>query len=725
MSYQLIITEKPSAAKKIAEALADEKPKKYIENKVTYYEINHNGKKIFIGCAVGHLFNLAEKEKKAWTYPVFDICWQPSYKIRKSIEYTKKYYKILEKLSQKAIDFVIACDYDQEGSLIGYNILRFISKKKDASRMKFSTLTKDELIKSYENASKHLNFPLIEAGETRHYLDHYYGISISRALTLAIKHSTGNFKILSSGRVQGPALKILSEREKQIQKFKPEPYWELELQSKFNNKIIKSTHKKNPFKKKQEAEVSKKSTKEPAIIKKISRNKFIQFPPNPFDLTSLQLESYKTLRISPKETLNLAQNLYLAGLISYPRTSSNQLPSSLNYKRIISNISKQKTYKKLCDELLKSTLKPNNGKKTDPAHPACYPTGEIPKNLSTKESKLYDLIVKRTLATFAPKAERETITLEIDANKEIYITKGTRTLIPGWHKFYQPYTMLKEEELPNVKENDKLKIRKVTLLNKETQPPKRYTPASIIKELSNRNLGTKGTRAEIIDSLYQRNYVKSKSLEVTSLGLKTVETLDKYSPLILDEKLTRHFEDELELIRQKKKKGEDVLKEARNLLTKILNKFKENELKIGKELSEANIKTRDDENIVGPCPNCNGNLKILYSKKTKSKFIACENYPKCKTIFNIPNNVLIKTTNKLCKECNHPLILVIRKGKRPQELCINLNCSSKQNGEKTSKKCPKCSSKLVLRKSIYGQFYGCSNYPKCKYIEQNKEAISI
>ena len=193
---ELIICEKPNAALKVAEALADKVPKKKKINKVPYYELTHNGKKILVGCAVGHLFTLEQKAKKGWTYPVFDVEWKPIYKSKRH-EFAKDYFETLAELAKEADEFTVATDYDEEGSVIGFNIIRYICNKKDGKRMKFSTLTKKELIESYENASKHLDFPQIEAGETRHKLDWLYGINLSRALTLAVK-STGKFKILSS-----------------------------------------------------------------------------------------------------------------------------------------------------------------------------------------------------------------------------------------------------------------------------------------------------------------------------------------------------------------------------------------------------------------------------------------------------------------------------------------------------------------------------------------------
>ena len=421
----------------------------------------------------------------------------------------------------------------------------------------------------------------------------------------------------------------------------------------------------------------------------------------------------------------MAQQLYVAGYISYPRTSSQKLPKEIEYEKIIKTLLNQEKFSKECAFLLaKKELKPNEGKKTDPAHPSIYPTG-IPPKLAGKEEKLYELIVRRFLAVFGDSATRETVKIEIDVKKEIFIAKGTRTTVKGWHELYGQFIPFKEEELPPVEKGDEIKIKKIEFLSKETQPPKRYTPASIIKELEKRGLGTKATRAAIVDALYQRGYVDEKSITATNLGIKTVEVLEKFSPDILDEELTRHFELEMEQIRQNKKKKEKVLDDAKKLLTKTLAKFKKNEKDIGEGLSAATKETSKEMSRLGNCQSCEGELVI---KKGKfGMFIACDKYPECKVTFKLPTGKF-KPTKKVCEKCNHPMIKIL-KGKKSQDVCINLNCEGKQIEEKEirqeaakiesgeiTKECPKCKKgNLVLRKSIYGQFYGCSKYPKCKF----------
>ena len=726
---ELIICEKPTAAKKIAEALADGKPIKNTTNKVVFYEITHGNKDIIVGCAVGHLYGLKQKEKRA-TLPVFDIEWVPTYDISKGSAFSKKYTTVLKRLAKKADTFTIATDYDVEGEVIGLNVIKFICKKDDARRMKFSTLTKDELVDSYEHAQPTLNWGQANAGVTRHFLDWYYGVNVSKALTKAIS-TTGSFKLMSTGRVQGPTLKIIVDKEKEIRAFKPDPYWVLSLNGKVNQKNIEAWHEKDKIFDKKDANkiLDKIKNERQAKVKDIETKKFNQEPPTPFDLTSLQIEAYKCLKISPKRTLEIAQDLYTGGYISYPRTSSQQLPESIGYNKILKGLSKN--YKDSVNFLLKKkALKPNNGKKTDPAHPAIYPTGISPK-VDEEKLRLYDLIVRRFLATFGDSAVRQTIKAKIDVKGEIFIAKGTTTIERGWHTLYGKYAMFKEEELPAMKKGDSVKINKITKWDKETTPPNRYTESSIIKELEKKNLGTKSTRAQIIDTLFQRGYIDGKAIEATELGIRTSETLTKHCPRLVDEKLTRHFEEDMNLIRESKKTKEAVIEESKKVVRDIIERFKKDEKVVGKKLLAANRETINIMTHIGKCPNCKkGNLSIRRGRF--GHFIACDKYPDCKTIFSLPS-AMIKPTKNVCETCGLPKVLVIKKRKKPQELCINPKCSAKmqshtkqqlkeideiENG-KLEKPCPKCKEgKLVVRKSIYGAFLGCNKYPKCRFTEK-------
>lgn len=678
---ELIVTEKPQAAQKIATALSDGETIVHTKNKVNYYEITHKGNKIYVSCAVGHLYGLAEKVKSKWgTYPLFDIEWKPKYEIDKSANYTKAYLTLIKQLGKEASKIIIATDFDIEGSVIGYNIVTKALGKKDARRMKFSTLTKEELIDSYEHSLPHLEFPMIYAGETRHYLDWFYGINLTNALSTSIKTSSGRFKVLSSGRVQSPTLKLIVQREKEIQKFVPEDYWEIYLDGLLKKEKILAKHEADKFSDHSKVKkILEKTKDQKAQVKKIEKSIIKQSPPTPFDLTTLQVEAFKQLRISPKETSQLAQDLYISGLISYPRTSSQKLPTSIGYQKILKKLSKVKDYTKECQELLaKKSLKPNEGKKEDPAHPAIYPTGEE-ETITGNKLKLYDLIVRRFFAVFGEPAKRQSTTASIDVNQEIFTISGIITIEPGWHTLYGKYADFKEEEIPPMKEGDEIKVKKIYDEQKQTQPPKRYSQASLIKKLESLKLGTKSTRALIVETLYDRAYVKNQPIEATELGIRIVDTLDKYSPEVLDEKLTSTFEKEMEQVEKGKKTKEEIIAHAEKVLKVILKKFKSNEKLIGQELATATKETEDKMNELGDCVVCKkGKMKVLYSKINKKRFAACDQYPTCKTTYSLPQQGLIKPA-EVCKHDGFAQVLIIRKGKRPWKLCLNPDCPSKKN----------------------------------------------
>ncbi len=665
--YELIITEKPQAALKISSSLGNSTKREFVRG-VPYYEVDRNGKKIVVACAVGHLFTLTQ-EKKGTQIPNFEIRWVPNFLVKKG-DFTKRYYDTILKLAKNAGSIIVATDYDIEGEVIGTNVVKFICNQNDAKRMKFSTLTKNELENAYEKKEDSLNWGQAIAGETRHFLDWFYGINLSRAIMNAIK-STGKFKIMSIGRVQGPALKLIVEKEKEIQKFKPTTYWQSFITIK--NPKLELKYSKDIFDK---SELKK---FEDLIGKKVicdTKKKEENIPPKPpFNLTSLQTECYNLYGITPVNSLKAAQSLYLSGLISYPRTSSEKLPDTIDYNSIL-NILKNKYN---ISHLIKRQ-KPIEGSKTDPAHPSIYPTGNF-QILSGDEEKVYNLIAKRFLALFCEDALIERKKVSAKLGDLIFSTNGFETKKKSWMEFYP--IKIKDKEIPDV-EGEKEIINSKNE-EKQTQPPKRYSPASIISELEKRNLGTKSTRAQILETLYERGYIKEKSIEATPLGISLIETLEKYSPIIIDEKLTKELQDEMDEIVESKEKNlkikeEHILNKAKKSIIEISKDFEKKEKSIGKELIEALEEKRKidrEENILNECPKCKNNkLRITYSPKNKKFFIACSGYPECKNTYSLPPYGLIKTTGKECEKCGFPTLMALQKGKNPWIFCFNSECET-------------------------------------------------
>ncbi len=676
----LIIAEKPSVANRIAEALSTgEASKSRGKGKVSYYEVKRGNDDIYVAAAVGHLFSIKQTEKTRG-YPVLQIEWAPAYEVGSKSEHTKEYLDTLMVLAKKCNMLINACDYDIEGTVIGTNIIKYAKGKLDsnAKRMKFSTTTSEDLRDSYAHLSS-LDLNNFYAGEARHMLDWLWGINLSRALTYAVRGGMSS-DALSIGRVQGPSLAILAKRESEIMAFKPKPFWritaivrETEFMNKrediFDSKVARGAYDET-VKHKAEGVVESTELREQMI-----------YPYPPFDLTSLQLEASRALHLDPSMTLSIAQSLYERALISYPRTSSQKLPQTLGLPRIISEISKNSNYSQTAKAIMsKKRYTPVEGTKTDAAHPAIFPTGLMPSGLSQYEERLYDLITRRFLACFSEPAKVERGKIIIRFGKELYFANGSRIMSPGWLSVYT-YAKIDEKTLPLLKEGENTAATKVDIQDLMTQPPRRYTKAGLISELEKKDLGTKATRASIIDTLFRRKYVEGTSIKVTEFGMSVYGTLAKNCEMIVDDQTTKRLEDDMEKISKGEISEEEVIKEGKDMLLKALEQFDANKSAITAELRKSLMKS----NVIGKCPKDGGDLVVRRSRFGK-QFVACANYPKCTNTYSLPQNAMILPTGEVCEHCHTPIIKVIRRGRRPFEMDLDPNCITKKDWASNKKR---------------------------------------
>jgi len=667
----LIIAEKPSVAGRIAASLGNGAEKKEYKNKIGFYKIDKDKDKIYVAAAVGHLFTIKQKGNERG-YPVLDVEWAPSYTASSKYDYTKDYLDLIKELSKDSDLLINACDFDIEGTVIGTNIIRFANsenpeKIEKAKRMKFSTTTTPDLIESFNNLMP-LDMNNFYAGETRHILDWLWGINLSRALTYAV-YGRSTSSMLSIGRVQGPTLAILAEREKEIEKFVPKPFWRLLITA----KGIEFANTKGDIFEKERAELSYNNTlkdKEKAFVKSIDTKEAKINPYPPFDLTSLQVEASRVFQMDPSTTLSIAQSLYERAYISYPRTSSQKLPSTLGLPKIIAALSKNPKYKELAGKLIEEKrFKPYEGSKSDEAHPAIFPTGLEPKGLNSYEEKLYDLVVKRFLACFDEPATVARTKIVISVGSEDYSASGSIILKPGWLEKYT-YARIDEKILPKLDLNEHIKVEDVAMNELKTQPPKRYTKAGLISELEKRDLGTKATRAQIIDTLFKRKYIEGSSIIVTKFGMSVYEALASNCSMIVDEKTTRKLEEDTDKISKGLINEEAVIEEGKKMLLDALEQFNKNR----EQLAVAMRKGLRESSIVGKCPVDGGDLIIRKSRAGK-QFVACSNYPKCTKTYSIPQNALVLSTGKVCEKCNNtPIVKIIMKGRKPFEMCLDPNC---------------------------------------------------
>lgn len=703
--HEVIICEKPSSAEKIAKALSPSAKKKVYNKKVKYWELTRDSKDITVVSGVGHLYSLVPDKAR---YKIsFDLHWAPSHEVNKSSAFTKSYLQAIKKFGKNADSYIHACDYDVEGTLIGYNALKYACGEdslKKASRMKFSTLTKKDIIEAYENRID-IDMHQVDNGIARHILDYYFGMNISIALSDSVRKTKHRFLKLSVGRVQTPTLSILVNREKEIREFVPEPYWVIRAILDFEGIEIKHTAG-NIFDRQLAQEIFNKCEGKDALVDKIEFSNSKTRPPVPFNLSGLQAEAYSVFGFSPKRTQIAAQNLYSAGYTSYPRTSSQKLPESLGFDSIFEQLAANPEFKKHIDKL-PSKLKPNNGKKEDAAHPPIHPTGILPSKLNKDEQKIYDLIVYRFIAVFFDAAKFETMKTTLDIEGEKFKFSRRRVTYKGWMEHY-PFKKIDDEKFPDVKEGDMMSVKELISDEKETKPPARYNQASLIKELEKKNLGTKATRADIIDKLYDRKYIEGSKIEVNSLGEHLIDTLNTYCNNLTSEKLTRSLEIKLEDINTNKTTKESVVDEGENEVKEILGDINNNVNGIGSKLYEA----YQASNIVGEC-SCGG--KLVKRSGRYGNFVGCTNYPDCNVTYSLPRNASV--IKKTCEKCGLPMIAA-GKGRNRQEMCLDPNCgkdTTKKHDPEVVGKCPKCGKDLLKRSGRFGDFVGCKGFPKCKF----------
>lgn len=677
--YTLVVCEKPSAARRIAEALGD--PKETRQAGIPVFDVASNGRRYKICSAIGHLYGLSDVTKNRSVYPTLDLEWAPAAKNPKAA----RAIKIISELSKDASAFVHACDYDQEGEVIGHSILQYAcgSKYEKSQRAKFSTLTDDEIKESFDNLAKP-NGGLAQAGRSRHMLDFIYGVNLSRALAGSLK-AASRYQNLSIGRVQGPTLAFAVDRELEIRLHVPDPYWTISAQFEKNSQAFSAQYEKPKIGTLVEAKsVVDACVGRDGTVVEASESKTTLMPPTPFNIGDLQREAYRLFKLGPGYTLAIAEKLYLQALISYPRTSSQKLPPSIGYGKIISGISRIGSYGQLTSMLLlKGRLAPNEGRMTDLAHPAIYPTGVPPRQkLSGLEFKVYDLIVKRFLATFADPAVSRRIDVSIDVQGHVFKAEGRTPVYDGWIVFYRPYMSLKRYELPELHKDDVVNNLGVEMEEKFTEPPPRYNQASLLAKMEQERIGTKATRADIIATLFKRGYITSGrgGIEAADLGFAVVDSMRAFAPAIVSTDLTRSMEEQLELVEQGSADGSLVIEQAVDRLVESLASFMDKEIDIGSRIGAAASADSKKAATLGSCPVCKkGELRMIKSYKTKKRFVGCSNYSGgCKATAPLPQKGIVRP-GKACPECGWPTVgIIFARRAKPWKICINMHCPARK-----------------------------------------------
>jgi DNA topoisomerase I len=694
----LVLAEKPDAARKIAAALSiDGRLSASNSGSVMEIPTGFDGSHYVVCSALGHLYELTDLHKKRKAFPVMDIEWVP--RSKRSGEHGNAHSGIdalvsrkieeIRRLSLSCSRFVNACDYDSEGEAIGFNVLKFATleffPQIQILRAKFSTLTSEEIRQSFRELTP-LGRDIADAGRLRHVTDFLWGVNFSRALTMAANRDRSVFANISMGRVQGPTLGFVVEREKSRLVHVPVPSWQVSARPLKSGHEIEAIYVESPIQKYSKALLVYEAVlaAQRAKVEKVQKDLLSVPPRYPFDLGELQRESYRLFKISPKLTLSIAQELYQEALISYPRTDSQKLPERIGAGKIFDRLTLNPSYTSLTSSLIsdpKRRFRPYEGPRDDPAHPAIYPTGEIPKrNLSSLESKIYDLVVRRFLNAFAPNELVEKVRILFNIATYLFSAEGSSVKEKGW-SFYYPFTRNFSDSLEvSFSKSEEVEVINTSMKEMYDLPPPRFSEATLLAHMEKEGLGTKATRAETIDTLQKREYIVKSKLELLPalLGQDLVENLETISPTILSSKTTKDLELKLEAIRTRAATDVDFLADMLDSLkpTVRLLRNKKIQLSIDDAKSIEYSRSLSQTLDLGTCPVCGkGTLRLIRSPKTNKRFIRCSNgNGNCNVSSPALPTGRIVPSSDVCPKCQWPIISVLSFKGKPSRLCSNFNC---------------------------------------------------
>ncbi len=666
----------------------------------------------------GHVRDLS---KFALGIKIDETGFTPNYVVDKD---HKELVKQIIELSKKASTTYIATDEDREGEAIGYHVACLIGGKLESyPRIVFHEITQNAILNALKTPRK-IDMSKVNAQQARRFLDRIVGFKLSSLIASKIT------KGLSAGRVQSAALKLVIDKEREIKAFKPLTYFTLDAYFESHLEAQLISYKGNKLKaqelidEKKAQEIKNELEKESYIISSIVKKSKKSPTPPPFMTSTLQQSASSLLGFSPTKTMSIAQKLYegvatpqgVMGVITYMRTDS------LNIAKEALEEARNKILKDYGKDYLppKAKVYSSKNKNAQEAHEAIRPTSivlepnALKDYLKPEELKLYTLIYKRFLASQMQDALFESQSVVVACEKGEFKASGRKLLFDGYYKILGNDD--KDKLLPNLKENDPIKLEKLESNAHVTEPPARYSEASLIKVLESLGIGRPSTYAPTISLLQNRDYIKVEKKQISALesAFKVIEILEKHFEEIVDSKFSASLEEELDNIAQNKADYQQVLKD---FYYPFMDKI---------EAGKKNIISQKVHEKTGQsCPKCGGELVKKNSRY--GEFIACNNYPKCKYVKQT-ENAHDGANQELCEKCGGEMV---QKFSRNGAFlaCNNYpeckNTKSLKNTPNAKEviegvKCPECGGDIALKRGKKGSFYGCNNYPKCNFLSNHK-----
>jgi DNA topoisomerase-1 len=635
----LIITEKHDAASKIAAILFPDRVQERVSGVPAYRSKSADA--VVIGLA-GHIMELDfPPECQKWSaLPPRKLIGARvvTYPSKKDIA------SALLVLATSATRVTIATDYDREGEMIGVEAYRIILKagKPAFDRVRYSSFTKEEITKAFARPAP-IDFNLSAAGECRQEIDLVWGAALTRFVSIAGNKYGKEF--LSVGRVQTPLLALIVDRDKEIAAFTSKPYWEIVATLAKGDSIFTATHKRGRLDKKEEAATIHRKLGRTGTVKEVTTERKKEPAPVPFNTTEM-LKAASAIGFTAASAMQVAEALYINGWISYPRTDNTVYPDTLNLKDLVLMFRDSPDFgKNAIIVLAQPAITPTRGKVESKDHPPIYPVACARRsNLDEKHWKLYELITKRFFATLSGPCEWDVTRAGIEISGEPFVANGKRLAVAGW-RFHYTYGMPKEEMLPVLAAGDALLVKKADLLEKKTEPPKRYGQGKLIQLMEDLGLGTKATRHEALSKLYSRGFIEGNPPKPTATGISLIDALKSHAAEITSNAMTSRLEADMDAIAGSRMPKDDVLRESRAMLEKVFDQLETHGAEIGRMLRAGSAV----DSKIGPCPLCGSPLVVRERKSDGNKFIACSGFPACRNTYNVPPGTL-RFDRKVCEK---------------------------------------------------------------------------
>jgi DNA topoisomerase-1 len=667
---KLVICEKNIAARRIAYIISRGKARSRRIGSTPVYEFTKDNETWNVIGLKGHIVNLDFPPRfNQWIKtPLHKLIYvEPCKKIQE-----KSIVSAIQTFADKNPDVIIATDFDREGELIGVEAIDIIRQQnqniKYIVRARFSALTNYEVTKAFDKPVN-VDYNLSSAGEARQVIDLIWGAVLTRFISLTSNQLGKDF--LSIGRVQSPTLAILVKREREIENFIPETFWQIVATLK-KDKSFLAIHAEDKFWDEDKAKnvYDKVKSCKRGVAKEVEKTVNKEIPPSPFNTTSF-LQTASFLGFSASNAMRIAEELYMYGLISYPRTDNTVYPKTLGIKSIVEKLLKSHFSEEAKEVLSNGRGFPTRGKKFSSDHPPIHPVSVPSQNqLNEGQQKIYELVCRRFLATLAKDAISESMDVSVDIGGELFKAKGYRLIEANWRNIYR-YIKERRKPLPDLKKDDEVTVSSIKLKEDHTKPPSRYTQGSLIVRMEQLSLGTKSTRHDIISKLYSRKYITGSPPVPTATGFAVIDAIENYR--IAKPDMTSQLEKDMDEIAVGKKTLQNTVEESREMLTQVMKSLEKDKDSIKLKIKNA---LREQKRI-GKCPRCGDDMVIRISKKGK-RFVGCTSYPNCNNTYSLPQKGSVLKTDKTCSKCGAPIVRAKMKGKNAWNLCLNSKCPGKK-----------------------------------------------